>query len=213
MVHKSQWPSYPDWIISDTHWGHANISKFCQRTTPMFPTPEHIDNLMIENWKGLVQPKDTIIHLGDIGWFDGKAHVDWLEELPGNKKFVRGNHDKKLSKSWLAEHGFEEIDPPIFIHDGVEVLLTHYPQDPKTLGQNQVNIHGHVHNNPTDALRQYHMNVSIELYNYAPVHGRWAVEKAVMAARGGWSDYGVRQVKRHEEKGRDKRASRSQYLR
>lgn len=192
----------PDWVISDTHWNHTNINHFVQRLTPAFPRPEDVDDLMRRNWHGLVRHDQTIWHLGDVGYFDDyDGYYDWFADLPGNKKLIRGNHDGKLSQDFLERHGWEEIDPPVVSFAGARVLFTHYPQ--ASLDPNEVNVHGHVHNNPSHGLTRSHLNVSVELYHYAPVHGRWVIEKAIHQTKLGAAlpnDFGPRRVVRGQQR-------------
>src|SRR6185437_16353818 len=53
-------------LISDTHFNHTNIVTYCDR-------PKDFTQILIKRWNERVQPKDTIIHLGDvfIGSVDG----------------------------------------------------------------------------------------------------------------------------------------------
>lgn len=149
---------------------------------------------MRDNWVGLVKPHHTILHLGDLGWFKESEDVDWLADLPGIKKFIRGNHER-VSPEWLARHGFEEIEPTIIEWEGARILPTHYPQ--KHLEPGVINVHGHVHNNPHYST-PLHINLSVELWHFAPVHGRIIAEKAKWALEKGRvsnADYGPRVVK------------------
>ena len=42
---------------ADTHFGHANIIRFCDRP---FSSVEEMDRIMIENWNKRVQHEDSI---------------------------------------------------------------------------------------------------------------------------------------------------------
>ncbi len=51
------------WIISDTHFGHKNIIKYCDR-------PLNHNELMIEQWGDLIKWQDNVLHLGDLAvWY------------------------------------------------------------------------------------------------------------------------------------------------
>jgi calcineurin-like phosphoesterase family protein len=47
------------WIISDTHFLHENIGRYCSR-------PDNWQELITKNWNDLVSPDETILHLGDF---------------------------------------------------------------------------------------------------------------------------------------------------
>ncbi len=50
----------PDiWIISDTHFFHENIGRYCNR-------PENWQDLIINNWNDLIAPDEQVLHLGDL---------------------------------------------------------------------------------------------------------------------------------------------------
>ena len=52
-------------FISDTHFGHTNIIKYCNRP---FNNTDEMDTALIKNWNAKV-PKDGIVyHLGDFAW-------------------------------------------------------------------------------------------------------------------------------------------------
>lgn len=166
-----------DWVISDTHIQHKNINKYCNRTTPMFPRPEDVDNLIYFNWRGLVKPNDRILHLGDVCKWDQGEPIPELKELPGRKFLVKGNHDI-YKDEWYEQHGFEIIPPVVFLHQHPKgemlVHMDHYPKKP--LNKGEVSVHGHEHNNPSYSTPS-HMNVSVELTHFAPLPLSAVLEK------------------------------------
>ncbi len=58
------------WIVSDTHFFHINIGKYCNR-------PENWQDMIIENWNRLVSPDDDVLHLGDY-CFGSKDNVQQI---------------------------------------------------------------------------------------------------------------------------------------
>ncbi len=50
-----------------------------------------------ENWCSLVSEEDTVVVAGDISWglklSDAVYDLDWVDDLPGHKVMLKGNHD------------------------------------------------------------------------------------------------------------------------
>ncbi|MCH5304459.1 MAG: metallophosphoesterase [Ruminococcus sp.] len=71
-----------------------------------------------ENWNKLVTDDDTVLIAGDISWAmklnECEKDFSFINSLPGNKIFLKGNHDywwDTLSKinRYLDEHSFDKI--------------------------------------------------------------------------------------------------------
>lgn len=85
------------WFTADTHFGHANIIKYCNRP---FKTVEEMDEEIISEWQHKVEPDDIIYFLGDLT-LDRNLDRVWkkyLKRLTGNIRIALGNHDKALVK-------------------------------------------------------------------------------------------------------------------
>ena len=70
--------------------------------------------------KGLsvLQPEDTLVLLGDLSWSldlqNARADFDWINNLPGRKIILKGNHDYWWSTAakfykFCSENGFENL--------------------------------------------------------------------------------------------------------
>lgn len=149
------------WAISDTHFGHANIIKYCNRP---FKSTEEMDDTIIKNWNSVVKDGDIVYHLGDV--YMGKT-PGFLSNLKGRKRLILGNHDN--GKDQLLQKTFQKIDVwRMFPEFGL--LLTHVPVSLNTLSEKcPVNVHGHIHNDDKAYGKQYR-NVSVEVVNYTPVN-------------------------------------------
>lgn len=160
----------PFFVISDTHWFHKNIVKYCNRDLGH-------NEIMEKRWHETVGIDDTVLHLGDIVFTRDKAKQDRFFKdiapyLPGNKFLILGNHDRD---DWIDRYqaaGFTVIPPFGFEYKGYYVDFDHYP----TLGlrnHRRIRVHGHIHNNTfhdefTSNDLGGNINVSVEVIDYTP---------------------------------------------
>ncbi len=153
----------PEWVIGDTHWGHARLVELAGR-------PANHDRLMLERWREVVGPADGVLHVGDVCW-----RREWLDEiagLSGRVYLVPGNHDQRRSTmDRLAAEGWQIGGPFRFQHCGWDVVVTHRPVASPALRRGRLltrtlNVHGHVHHKPSPSRR--HINVSAEALDYRP---------------------------------------------
>jgi calcineurin-like phosphoesterase family protein len=132
------------WIITDTHLGHDNIIKYCNR-------PENHNELILEGLKA-INKGDELIHLGDfcIGK-DKEWHEKFVALLPDVKKIlILGNHDKQ-SKDWYLRNGWDFVCEQFSNnYYGKYITFSHIP----IKGVQNINIHGHYHNNLPRLLAQ-----------------------------------------------------------
>ena len=80
------------YIISDTHFNHENIIKYCNRP---FKDINEMNDTIINNWNMIVKKDDIVYHLGDFflgSKFDLKNIVD---RLNGTIYLIRGNHEER----------------------------------------------------------------------------------------------------------------------
>ena len=78
---------------------------------------DHVDRLR-DAWTRLVTDEDTVVVGGDISWAmkleDCYEDFAFIHSLPGQKIFLKGNHDywwqtKKKLEDYLSDHGFDSI--------------------------------------------------------------------------------------------------------
>jgi calcineurin-like phosphoesterase family protein len=154
-------------IISDTHFGHANILRFTDSTTgarvrPHWETVEAMDEHMIDRWNSTVQDSDIVYHLGDVYMRNG---TEILPRLKGRKRLILGNHDNGKDQN-LLKH-FEKIMVWRMFPE-FNCLLTHVPVHESTLFKVEYNLHGHIHQNASPTAR--HINCCVEVQDYTPKH-------------------------------------------
>lgn len=145
-------------IISDTHFGHKRICEFEPKHRPFASTEEH-DEELVRRWNNVVNPNDTVWHLGDVLF--GLETFEILGRLNGSKKLVMGNHDQYPIAKY-AEH-FTTIAACVKLRG---CILTHMPVHPNQLTRYKANIHGHMH--ALSMLDDRYINVSVEQTNLTP---------------------------------------------
>ena len=68
-------------VTSDTHFGHDR--KFLYSPRGFKSIQEH-DEAIIQNWNSVVEPDDTVYHLGDVMLGDNEHGMECLKRLNGN---------------------------------------------------------------------------------------------------------------------------------
>jgi len=160
------------YFISDTHFGHANIIKSCDRP---FASVEEMNETMIELWNARVRNEDEVYILGDM-FFRCKDPEPILKRLKGKKYLIIGNHDHTWLNKIPTEKYFEWVQLYADVQIGGErAVLSHYPMLSYRNDSKRYMIHGHLHNNcgadfwPLLAKRDRIFNAGVELNGYQPV--------------------------------------------
>ena len=167
-------------FTSDTHFGHENIIKFCNRP---FANAKEMNETLINNWNRVVGPDDTIFHLGDFAFGGSYLWNNMLDRLNGHIYLVIGNHDRKNLRQGYVQK-FDGIYPQLQINiDGRSVYLNHYPflcyggsyrGDKDAVWQ----LFGHVHSSPFSTgkdderlkmLFPYQYDVGVDNNNFTPI--------------------------------------------
>lgn len=138
----------PQWVISDTHFGHANILDYCPwRRTWAGSLADH-DAALIAAWRQLVQPDDLVLHLGDFALGDKERLSEVRSSLPGRIMLVRGNHDR--SHAAMRAAGFDIVCAAVRIDVGDRHWIgRHNPAafSVREAGSAARLLHGHCHGN------------------------------------------------------------------
>lgn len=151
-----------EWCISDTHFFHANIIKYCKRP---FANVAEMNKYIINSWNSVVNTDDTVYHAGDFA-FGPKEYVESLvSQLNGSIILIQGNHDK-FSRTKILECGFADFHKGPFKLG--ELIITHAPlQD---VSSDYINVHGHTHNTYIEEIdTDWHVNVSADVLGFKPI--------------------------------------------
>jgi calcineurin-like phosphoesterase family protein len=172
----------PDtWIISDTHFFHENIGRYCNR-------PENWQELIIKNWNELISLNETVLHLGDFALGKKSNFEALIKSLNGRLFLIQGNHDH-LSQTYCETNGVILFKDSLQIEmeDRVKLIFSHRPIVP--LEKGWINLHGHIHNVPPPPegsnLGHYHINMSVEVKEYRPWRLRDIIEPFIQSSEEG----------------------------
>lgn len=182
------------WIISDTHFRHANILKFTDGKTgklvrgDTFANVDEMDEHMIERWNSVVKQGDIVYHLGDVVMGDREWFKSNWPRLNGSKRLIVGNHD---DIPFLASGGFFKKVQMWRMFPEFGLIFSHVPLHQSSLKRHWIkredhnlvqywwkrytsrnkcllNVHGHIHQNPSPSGP--YRNVSVEAINYTPIN-------------------------------------------
>jgi calcineurin-like phosphoesterase family protein len=156
-------------FTSDTHFGHSNIIRYCGRP---FESKEDHDRVLIDNWNRVVTSKDTIYHLGDLGFGDAAYLHKIVSRLSGRIIFLMGNHDRpsvmKLLSDRIPFTRYVDIIKPKVQGHSQTIFLSHYPHR-SWFKSNHGSWHlwGHSHGNMVPYGLSF--DVGVDCWNYTPV--------------------------------------------
>lgn len=145
------------WFTADTHFGHANIIKYCDRP---FADVDEMDAALITNWNKWVKPTDTVWHLGDFTMGGVADAHKYFAQLNGNINILSNpwHHDKRWINDYpgmYTKNGEVDLHPSMVVlevpslarsNHNLSIHLCHYPiaeWDRKFHGG--WHLHGHSH--------------------------------------------------------------------
>lgn len=134
------------WFTSDTHFGHENIIRFCNRP---FKNAAVMNAELIRRWNQAVLEDGIVFHLGDFAHGNASLWNDILSQLHGTKYLILGNHDmKSLRQGYMR--WFQDISQQMTIRGGGQrIVLNHNPFLCYGGSYRDVwQLFGHVHSGP-----------------------------------------------------------------
>lgn len=181
---KFEFSAKNTFFTSDTHFGHANIIKLCNRP---FKDVEEMNEKLVENWNRVVPEDGTVFHLGDFAFGGSNVWKSIIPRLNGHINLIIGNHDRKNLRQGYMSY-FDMVVPQLQIEiEDNSIYLNHYPflcYGGSYRGVWQ--LFGHVHSGPqADGLdisrlrvllpTQY--DVGVDNNNFTPISYREVKEK------------------------------------
>ena len=159
-------------FTSDTHFGHDNIIKYCNRP---YGSAAAMDFDLIKNWNTTVSESDTIYVLGDFIWGKDKLKIAGrVRGLNGQIILVRGNHDRdviyEVEKLIGNPSKFKVVDYLELKCEGYKFVMSHYPITSwNGAATGSIDLHGHSHGMIPSTNQQYDVGVDANNHKYKPI--------------------------------------------
>lgn len=154
------------WFTADTHFGHANIIRYCRRP---FNSAEEMDEAIITRWNERVKDGDIVYHLGDLTFGDP---FPYLKRLNGDKHLILGNHDKTTikragllldSKMLASISSLKEIT-----EQSQHIVLCHYGMRVWNRAHHG-SLHFYGHSHGTLPGNSQSLDVGVDCWDFRPV--------------------------------------------
>lgn len=152
-------------FTSDTHFGHANIIKYCNRP---FASVEEMNEAMIKNWNAKIPPDGLVYHLGDFAFLPDWEITKIRGRLNGKIVLIRGNHDHDAVKTSCFERIYDVYT--VKVSKSKSVFLSHYAH--KTWDRShhgRYHLYGHTHGGLPDDPTSRSFDVGVDPFGFHPL--------------------------------------------
>lgn len=162
------------WFISDTHFGHSNIIKYCDRP---FESVKEMNQRIVDEWNKVVKKNDVVFHLGDFSLTNTKTTQHIIDSLNGKIHLIVGNHEKSVLNPAHIRKKFETISDllEIVVEDDelgigyAPIVMCHYPLMSWNKSYHGAwHLFGHVHGTIEHPSPNAY-EVGVDVNNFAPV--------------------------------------------
>lgn len=163
-----------DWFTSDSHCGHANIIKHCNRP---FINVHEMNKGIIDNINSVVKASDVLYHLGDFSW--KKTAARYRKKIRcRNVILILGNHDPQTKNGQpldILHEIFSQVFvmlriKPIVFGSQQPIILSHYAM--RTWNgshRGSWNLFGHSHGTLPDNESKS-LDVGVDKHDYRPIN-------------------------------------------
>ena len=157
------------YFTADTHLGHSNIIKHCNRP---FSSCDEMDETLIDNINSKVTKQDILYVVGDFAWGDKKSVEDYRDRIECRQIYlVRGNHDKAIP-THCFEHVYDIADvklPPPNTSFMGNVVLCHYAMRTWNHSHDRSwHLYGHSHNSLFEDPLSMSFDCGVDGNNFFP---------------------------------------------
>lgn len=157
-----------DYFTADTHFGHANILKHCNRP---FANVHEMDETLLRNINRVVKPDDRLFHLGDFA----RNNIESYRKKINCRRIylIRGNHEYS---SIFDEKLFTYVTDLYYYKgnidgDSIEIALCHYAM--RTWHKSHYgswHLYGHSHGQLADDPNSLSFDVGVDCHNFTPLN-------------------------------------------
>ena len=150
-------------FTGDQHLGHWNISRYCGRP---FQAVEEMDETIIANFNSAVSENDITIHLGDFTLISNPITVNdkYVKRLNGNHIFLKGSHDRWLSKTAPTIWDLHIVGSM----GDISIVCCHYAMRTWHKSHfNSIQLYGHSHGTLEPIGKQW--DVGVDNNNFFPL--------------------------------------------
>lgn len=124
---------------------------------------------IVKNWNETVNPKQTVVHMGDWSFNSNRnANIELIKKLNGKIILIKGNHEKPAMQ--VSTH-FESVHDYLEIFIGTtRICAFHYPiHEWNQAHRGAWMLHGHTHIKDDYDPKLKRCNVGIMNWNYKPI--------------------------------------------
>jgi calcineurin-like phosphoesterase family protein len=173
------------WFTSDTHFGHANIIRYCQR--PFLNAEERAklaakerfkvsamtqkihDEALLTAINESAKPDDYLFNLGDMFWGDHEPTIfDYRKRINcKNVVLIVGNHDEDYAGEMA-----QAVYPQLLLEAGAaKLFLCHYPMKSWPHShKGSWHLYGHVHGNLPAQEHELAVDVGVDSNYLRPLN-------------------------------------------
>jgi calcineurin-like phosphoesterase family protein len=151
-------------FTSDSHFGHANIIKFCKRP---YKWVDEMNEDLIERHNRVVTDSDIVYYLGDFSFKSDPS--EYLCRLNGREHhLIIGNHDKRKQ----CERIFTSVQDVklLNIKEYPQIWLSHYAHQAWPASHfGSLHLFGHSHGTLPVFPKEKRMDVGVDSLGYYPI--------------------------------------------
>lgn len=137
-----------------------------------------MNRALIANWQAQVGHDDDVYIIGDVFFTSTAEAIRILDQLPGRKHLIFGNHDENIRKSPELLAKFESVHEYLVLTiDEIIVVLFHFPiLEWHRMHYGSYHLYGHVHGKTQVPGRAMDVGVDSrrdnKLWEWSEVHAK-----------------------------------------